>query len=311
MCPRLAWGLVVLSAVVGCRAGEIGMRRDGASAPADAAGGQDAAPDVAAGADAAASGDAAPGPDDAGAVDAGGDTIPVPPGWELVWSEEFDTPGMPDPATWGYEVGYVRNNEEQYYTDARSENVRVENGTLVIEARQDGWDGHAITSGSINTLGKRSFLYGRIEVRALLPTGNGTWPAIWTLGTNIGAVGWPTCGEIDIMENVGFEPLTIYGTVHMGAGAQGGHQDATAPWTDWHVYAIEWFADRIDFFVDDTSYFTYTNDGSGNASWPFDQDQYLLLNLAIGGAWGGQHGVDDSIFPARYSVDYVRYYRHL
>jgi beta-glucanase (GH16 family) len=313
MRARLAWGVVVLSAMIGCRSGEIGMHRDGASAATDGpAVTGDAAPDGGVGADVAAAGDGPIGADDAGANDGGGgDTIPVPPGWELVWSEEFDTPGMPDPATWGYEVGYIRNNEEQYYTDARSENVRIENGALVIEARKDNWNGHAITSGSINTLGKRSFRYGRIEARALVPPGNGTWPAIWTLGTNIGTVSWPTCGEIDIMEYVGFEPLTIFGTVHMDSGAQGGNHATTTPWTDWHVYAIEWFTDRIDFYVDTTKYFTYPNDGGGNASWPFDQDQYLLLNLAIGGAWGGQHGVDDGIFPARYYVDYVRYYRQL
>ena len=315
---RLAWGLLVLAAVAGCRSGEIGMRRDGASAPVDGpAAASDAALDGGAGSDAVAADDGATVADDAGAGDAGAgdaggaDAIPVPPGWELVWSDEFDTPGMPDPANWGYEVGYVRNNEEQYYTDARSENVRIENGALVIEARQDNWNGNPITSGSINTLGKRGFLYGRIEARALLPTGNGTWPAIWTLGTNIVTVGWPTCGEIDIMEYVGFEPLRIFGTVHMDEPAVGGTFDTTSPWTDWHVYAIEWFTDRIDVYVDTTKYFTYTNDGGGNASWPFDKDQYLLLNLAIGGSWGGQHGVDASIFPARYYVDYVRYYRHL
>jgi beta-glucanase (GH16 family) len=312
MRPRLTWGLAVVAVVAGCR-GEIQMQRDGASAPTDGpAATGDAAPDAGVGSDTAVTDDGATAGEDGGPGDAGGaDTIPVPPGWELVWSEEFDTPGMPDPAAWGYEVGYIRNNEEQYYTDARSENVRVENGSLVIEARKDGFEGHAITSGSINTLGKRSFRYGRIEVRALLPTGKGTWPAIWTLGTNIGTVGWPTCGEIDIMEYVGFEPLRIFGTVHMDEPAVGGNLDTTSPWTEWHVYAIEWFTDRIDFFVDTTKYFTYANDGGGNASWPFDEDQYLLLNLAIGGAWGGQQGVDDGIFPAKYLVDYVRYYRHL
>jgi len=231
------------------------------------------------------------------------------PGWELVWHDEFDGAGAPNPANWGYEVGYLRNNEQQYYTDDRRENARVENGSLVIEARNDNFDGHAITSASLTTAGKASFRYGRIEVRAKIPTGNGTWPAIWTLGTNIGDVGWPTCGEIDIMENVGFVPPTIYGTVHMGAGAHGGNVDITTPWTDFHVYAVEWYTDRIDFFVDDQKYFTYLNDGSGTASWPFDADQYLILNLAIGGSWGGQMGVDLSLFPHLYYIDYVRVYR--
>ena len=142
---------------------------------------------------------------------------PSPRGpWTLVFADEFDTEGALDPAKWGYEIGSIRNNELQYYT-SRSENVRAEKGTLLIEGRREAYQGYAYTSASINTRGRFEFLYGRVEVRAKLPTGNGTWPAIWMLGTNIGEVGWPTCGEIDIMENVGFEPLKIYGTVHTAA----------------------------------------------------------------------------------------------
>ncbi len=239
---------------------------------------------------------------------------PGPSGWTLVFSDEFDAPGALDPAKWGYEIGYVRNDEKQYYT-SRSENVRAEGGSLLIEARREPYQGYGYTSASINTRGRFELTYGRVEVRAKLPTGNGTWPAIWMLGTNIGQVGWPTCGEIDIMENVGFEPTRIHGTVHTAAynhvqgTAKGGSVTVASPWEDFHVYAMEWYPDRIDVFVDGQKYFTFRNEGTGSRAWPFDKPQYLLLNLAIGGSWGGQKGIDDSRFPHRYLIDYVRVYK--
>jgi len=232
--------------------------------------------------------------------------------WKLVWSDEFNVAGAPDPSRWDYEVGYVRNSELQYYTKARTENARVENGNLVIEARQDNWQGHEITSASLITLGKASWTYGRVEVRAKLPTGLGTWPAHWMLGTNIESVGWPKCGEIDIMENVGFEPDRIYGTVHWDDGghtSKGGNTDLAAdpPYKSFHLYAVEWYADRMDFFVDAKKYFTFTKP----ASWPFDKPQYLILNLAFGGSWGAQNGVDKGILPQQMLIDYVRVYEHV
>jgi len=239
---------------------------------------------------------------------------PGPAGWTLVFSDDFDTAGALDPAKWGYEIGYVRNDERQYYT-SRSENVRAEGGSLVIEGRKEPYHGYGYTSASINTRGRFEFLYGRVEVRAKLPTGNGTWPAIWMLGTNISEAGWPACGEIDIMENVGFDPLRIHGSVHTAAYNHtiGTQKTATVtvanPWEDFHVYAMEWFADRIDVFVDGQKYFTFRNEGTGSRTWPFDKPQYLLVNLAIGGTWGGQKGIDDSRFPHRYLVDYVRVYK--
>jgi len=238
----------------------------------------------------------------------------APGGWTLAFSDEFETPGALDPAKWGYEVGYIRNDEKQYYT-SRSENVRAEGGSLVIEARKEPYQGYAYTSASVNTRGRFEFLYGRVEVRAKLPTGNGTWPAIWMLGTNIGQVGWPTCGEIDIMENVGFEPTRIYGTIHTAAynhvagTAKGSSVTVANPGEDFHVYSMEWYPDRVEIFVDGTRYFTFRNEGTGSRSWPFDKPQYLLINLAIGGSWGGQRGIDDSRFPHRYLIDYVRIYR--
>jgi beta-glucanase (GH16 family) len=244
----------------------------------------------------------------------GGSATPAPTGWTLVFSDEFGTAGVLDPAKWGYEIGYIRNDEKQYYT-SRSENVRAEGGNLVIEGRKEAHQGYGYTSASINTRGRFEFLYGRVEVRAKLPTGNGTWPAIWMLGTNIVQVGWPTCGEIDIMENVGFEPTRIYGTIHTAAynhvagTAKGSSVTVANPWEDFHVYAMEWYSDHIDVFVDAQKYFTFPNEGTGSRAWPFDKPQYLLINLAIGGAWGGQKGVDDSRFPHRYLIDYVRIYK--
>jgi beta-glucanase (GH16 family) len=238
----------------------------------------------------------------------------TPAGWTLAFADEFDTPGALDPAKWGYEIGYVRNNEAQYYT-SRSENARVEGGNLVIEARKEPYLGYGYTSASVNTRQRLEPLYGRVEVRAKLPTGRGTWPAIWMLGTNIDQVGWPACGEIDIMENVGFDPLRIYGTIHTAAynwvagTAKGANLTVSAPWLDFHVYAMEWYRDRVDLFVDEQKYFTFRNEGTGSRTWPFDQPLYLLINLAIGGSWGGQQGIDDSLFPQRYLIDYVRIYR--
>ena len=237
-----------------------------------------------------------------------------PAGFVLAFSDEFETPGSLDPAKWGYEIGYIRNDEKQFYT-SRSENVRAEGGNLVIEARKEAYQGYGYTSASVNTLGRFEFLYGRVEVRAKLPTGNGSWPAIWMLGTNIQQVDWPACGEIDIMENVGFDPLRIHASVHTAAynHSIGTHKTASVvianPADDFHVYAMEWSKDRIEVFLDGQKYFTFRNEGTGTRAWPFDKPQYLLVNLAIGGGWGGQRGIDDGLFPKRYIVDYVRVYR--
>ncbi len=238
----------------------------------------------------------------------------TPARWTLVFADEFDQPGIPEPSRWGYEIGALRNNEAQYYT-SRPENVRVENGRLLIEARKEAYHGYAYTSASINTRGRFELVYGRVEVRARLPTGTGTWPAIWMLGTNIDQVGWPSCGEIDVMENVGFEPTRIYGTIHTAAynhvagTARGANLTISEPWRDFHLYAMEWYEDRIDLLVDEQKYFTFRNERTGSRTWPFDRPQYLLVNLAIGGSWGGQRGIDDSLFPHRYELDYVRIYK--
>jgi beta-glucanase (GH16 family) len=256
--------------------------------------------------------------------------------WKLVWNDEFDKPGLPDGAKWDYETGFIRNHEKQFYTRARQDNARVENGMLVIEAKREkklapgsgppaklGRDGGAsgvpadaeYTSASLTTRGKAAWTYGRIEVRAKLPSGRGTWPAIWTLGTNIDSAGWPACGEIDIMEFVGFEPGVVHANIHTkkynhvmktGKGDKLTIPDASQAF---HIYSVEWDSQTIEFFADDRKYFTYRNEGTGPDAWPYDNDQFLILNLAIGGDWGGQKGIDDAIFPQRYEIDYVRVYQ--
>jgi beta-glucanase (GH16 family) len=235
--------------------------------------------------------------------------------WELVWEDNFDVAGLPDSTIWGYEEGYIRNGEAQYYTKNRPENARVEDGNLVIEARLDNWNGNKITSASLNTYGKKSMLYGRIEVKAKLPTGVGTWPAIWMLGNVINeGTGWPACGEIDIMENVGYDPDTIHANIHTEAynhaikTNKGNRIGVAKPYENYNVYALEWFEDHMDFFLNDSLYFSFKNEGTGNSVWPFDKPHYLLINFAVGGAWGGQKGLDEAILPQKYYIDYVRVY---
>jgi beta-glucanase (GH16 family) len=238
----------------------------------------------------------------------------APGGWSLVFSDEFNSAGSPDTSKWAYELGYIRNNEKQFYT-SRPQNIRVEGGNLVIEARKEAYEGFDYTSASINTLGRHEFLFGKVEVRARLPSAVGTWPAIWTLGANRAQAGWPACGEIDIMENVGFDPLRIHSSVHTTAynhtiGTQKTASLSIAnPADDFHVYTMEWAPTQIDVSIDGQKFFTFRNEGTGSRTWPFDKPQYLLINLAIGGAWGGQKGIDDGRFPHRYLVDYVRIYQ--
>lgn len=237
---------------------------------------------------------------------------------KLVWSDEFNYKGAPDVKKWNYEQGYIRNKELQYYTD-RNENIRVEDGLLIIEARSDSAiiDGKKIpvTSASLITKDKAEWKYGKIEVKAKVPSSLGTWPAIWMLGTNIDKVGWPTCGEIDIMENVGYDPDKIHTNVHTKAynhtagTNKGAITEVKKPHEDFHVYAVDWNKEKIDFFIDGKKVFTFENENKGTEEWPFDQPFYLILNLAIGGAWGGQQGVDVNALPQKFYIDYVRVYQ--
>lgn len=236
--------------------------------------------------------------------------------WHLVWADEFGVDGKPNDQWWDYEEGYIRNNELQYYTAHRLENCRVKNGSLIIEARNDGFQGKPITSASLTTRRSASWTYGKIEVRAQLAPGRGTWPAIWMLGDNIDQVGWPHCGEIDIMEFVGYDPETVHGTIHTTAynHLQNTERNGSLKFDDlteaMHVYAIEWEPEEIRFYVDGQLYFTFENDGQNDdATWPFYRPQHLKLNLAIGGDWGGAQGVDPSIYPTQFKIDYVRVYQ--
>jgi beta-glucanase (GH16 family) len=229
-----------------------------------------------------------------------------------VFADEFDHDGAPDPAKWTYEVGRVRNGELQYYTKDRRENARVADGCLIITAIKEAYEGATCTSASLITEDRFAMTYGRIEIRAKLPKGRGTWPAIWMMGKD--PKGWPACGELDIMEHVGFDPGKVHFTVHTGAfnhvlHTQQGKSAAIAnAYDDFHVYACERDEQSVRFRFDGAEVFAFANDGGGADHWPFDRPMYLLLNLAIGGGWGGQQGVDDALFPAEFRIDYVRAY---
>jgi beta-glucanase (GH16 family) len=236
--------------------------------------------------------------------------------WKLVWSDEFNYQGLPDPAKWDYEEGFVRNHELQYYTRGRLENARVENGMLVLECRKEHFvpPHHApvnYTSASIHTQKTAHWKYGRIEVRAKIPSGAGVWPAIWTLGADRRDRGWPDCGEIDIMEFIGRAPDKIHGTIHYGLDGKPrqdtGSLTTPRPYDDFHVYAVEWYPDRIDFYFDKQKYRSVSLDQAGKGeSNPFRQPHYLKINFALGGDWGG--AVDDAILPQKFLIDYVRVY---
>ena len=230
---------------------------------------------------------------------------------ELLWSDEFDADRL-DTTVWNYELGDGcpnlcgwGNNERQIYT---RENHRLEDGHLIITARKDG---DTYTSTRITTKDNQEFQYGRIETRAKLATGQGIWPAFWMLGTNIDEVGWPLSGEIDILEYVGREPGEVFTTLHTAAGHGDNGSSQKSQFADieegFHRYAAEWTAEEISFFVDDQLVYTFDPEERTQEVWPFDQPFYILLNMAIGGNFGGPE-VDDSIFPQEFIIDYVRVY---
>ncbi|MDB5191611.1 MAG: glycoside hydrolase [Segetibacter sp.] len=236
---------------------------------------------------------------------------------KLVWSDEFNYKGLPEEKNWGYDTGSHGwgNNELQYYTYKRAENARVKKGKLVIKAIKENYKNAKYTSARLVTKNKGDWKFGRIDVKAKLPAGKGMWPAIWMLPTKWEYGGWPKSGEIDIMENVGYLPDSVYGSIHTGKynhaiGTQktGGLLIKDLA-TNFHVYSVEWRENRIDFFIDNKKYYGFANDKTGSEAWPFDKDFHLLLNIAVGGNWGGKFGVDDSIFPQKMEIDYVRVYQ--
>ncbi len=210
---------------------------------------------------------------------------------KLVWADEFNTTGFPDSTKWGYDTGGHGwgNNELQFYTSQRFENAKVENGKLIIETYKEDYKTSKYTSARLTSKGKGDWMYGRIEVKAKLPKGKGLWPAIWMLPTGRKYGGWPKNGEIDIMENVGYEPNSVYGTVHTGAfnhvieTQKVGAVMRSDLADSFHVYTIEWTADSIAFFLDNEKYHTFKNNKTGIDAWPFDQPFHLLLNIAVGG----------------------------
>jgi beta-glucanase (GH16 family) len=238
------------------------------------------------------------------------------PGRTLVWSEEFDGPAgqSPDPTRWSFDVGGSGwGNQELEYTTARPENVALDGaGHLAIVARAEGYQGKPYTSGRINTLGHFTRAFGRFEARMQLPTGAGLWPAFWLLGNNVGSVGWPGCGEIDIIENKGQEPNLVHGTVH-GPGYSGGHGITAAHAVPgaplsagFHTYAVEWIANRVIFSVDGVDYFTLTPQQlPANTQWVFDHPFGIILDLAVGGTFVGDPTADTT-FPQTLLVDWVR-----
>ncbi len=237
----------------------------------------------------------------------------------LVWSDEFDYTGLPDASKWSYDTdgnatGWG-NNESQYYTSGRLENAEVKDGFLNITARKEEYAGFSYTSARLRTSGKGDWLYGRVEVRAKLPDGRGMWPAIWMLPTDWAYGGWPASGEIDIMENVGYDPYKIVASAHTESYNHtiGTQKSATRTvqscYTDFHIYELQWDSNEYRIYVDKMLLFTFKNEGTGYKVWPFDKRFHLLLNVAVGGNWGGQQGIDDSIFPRTMVIDYVRVYQ--
>lgn len=241
---------------------------------------------------------------------------------ELIWSDEFTTPGLPDSTKWTYDVGGTGwgNKEEQFYTKARRENARVENGHLIIEARKEALnDKNAYTSARLvsRAKGGGSLAYGRVEVRAQLPAARGTWPAIWMLPDEwkYGDKSWPANGEIDIMEYVGYRPAIVQASTHSQKyyfrlnNQKTDSISVPTATTAFHDYAMEWTPETITVFVDNKPYFTSRNEHAGWESWPWDHPFHLLLNVAVGGDWGGLKGIDPTAFPQRMLVDYVRFYK--
>lgn len=242
-------------------------------------------------------------------------TITVPAGYRLAWNDEFDSGTEPNPTNWKYEIGRGDNgwgnNELQTYIAGSKDGVTcalVGNGILKIIAQKVG---NEIYSIRMNT--KANWKYGWFEARLKLPSGKGTWPAFWMLPDPF--TSWPDGGEIDIMEEVGYDPNKVHSTIHCGAfnGSNGQQKGASSlistAQSSFHVYAAEWTEEYIRFLIDGKEHFRYTNNNQGNATWPFITTFNLKLNLAWGGNWGGAQGVDESALPATYEIDYVRVFQ--
>jgi beta-glucanase (GH16 family) len=239
------------------------------------------------------------------------------PGYKLVWDNEFSSHQL-NTNYWTAEKGNGNggwgNNELEYYRNS-PHNVFVSDGNLIIEARQESYGGYDYTSARIKTQDKFSFQYGRVDIRAKLPKGKGIWPALWMLGSNINSAGWPACGEIDIMELIGSQPATVYGTLHW-ASKSGSNDQKGAPYKlsygdfsqQFHVFSMLWKQDTVELFVDDNHYLTVTKTDVGTANYPFNSNQFFIFNVAVGGNWPGSPDATTK-FPQRMFVDYVRVFQ--
>lgn len=233
------------------------------------------------------------------------------PAYELVWSDDFTKNGAPDSTFWTYDIGTGSNgwgnNEIQSYT-RDPKNVRVENDLLIIDAikENDQW-----TSARLKTQGRNEWQYGKIEFRAKLPQGVGTWPALWMLGNDIPTVGWPACGEIDIMEHVGRNPGVVQSALHNSSsyGDTFNKGETSVPdfHSAFHIYQLIWDQHKMDFLVDDKLFYTYAPQEKTDATWPYNKPYFIIMNIAIGGGFGGQ--VDPQLKHARMEIDYVKVYQ--
>lgn len=235
--------------------------------------------------------------------------------YELVWEDDFTFNGAPSSARWSYDLGDGNgwgNNEEQFYTD-RSDNVFIENGILNIIAKRENFNGSQYTSTRMKTQDKYEFTYGKVEIRAQLPSGEGTWPALWMLGANFDVISWPGCGEIDIMEHVGNDQNVIHSSLHspssFGGTVNTGTITVNGVSDEFHVYEVEWTADKIVFSVDGNSFYTYQPENKNAENWPFDSDQFLIMNVAMGGTFGGD--INPQFTESRMLVDYVKVYQEV
>lgn len=232
---------------------------------------------------------------------------------QLVWADEFETPGSPNDAKWAYDIGTNNgwgNEEEQYYT-AREDNVVIEDGILKITAKRENFEEANYTSSRIKTQGRYNFTYAKVEVRAKLPAATGTWPAIWMLGSNITTVGWPNCGEIDIMEQKGWDKTKISSAIHNQSSYANTVNSRVlslpSSTSEFHVYSVNWTPSEISFSVDDNVYYTYSPSTQTIENWPFDKPQFIILNVALGGNTGGV--IPDDFTEGTMEIDYVRVYR--
>jgi len=238
------------------------------------------------------------------------------PGLTLIWNDEFSGTAL-DANTWNYETGNANgwgNNELEYYTNS-TKNTFVSNGNLIVEARKESISGFNYSSARLTTQNKKSFTYGRVDIRAKLPKGKGVWPALWMLGNSISSAGWPASGEIDIMELLGQEITKSYGTLHYGAsaathGSKGNSYTLSSSsfYDQFHVFSMDWIQDQVKLYVDNTLYLTVNKTDLGSAPYPFNAPFFFIFNVAVGGNWPGSPDATTS-FPQRMIVDYIRVFQ--